>query len=240
MRNILTIAGRELRSYFTSPTAFVVMVFFLFFSGLIFTFSILQPQARAEMGGLLGSMVFLTLMVSPFITMSLLAQERASGTLELLLTKPVKDYEVALGKYLGALGLYAAMLVLTLVYPILYAKWGDFDWGPAWVGYLGLLLVAMSFLAIGIFASGLTRSQMASAGICLAAFLFVWLIGWVSYLVGGEDSWLKQVAKNISVFEMFGDFEKGILDLKNVIYFLSMVVFFLFMTVRVLELRRQV
>lgn len=240
MRNILTIAGRELRSYFTSPTAFVVMVFFLFFSGLIFTFSILQPQARAEMGGLLGSMVFLTLMVSPFITMSLLAQERASGTLELLLTKPVKDYEVALGKYLGALGLYAAMLVLTLVYPILYAKWGDFDWGPAWVGYLGLLLVAMSFLAIGIFASGLTRSQMASAGICLAAFLFVWLIGWVSYLVGGEDSWLKQVAKNISVFEMFGDFERGVLDLKNVIYFLSMVVFFLFMTVRVLELRRQV
>jgi len=133
-----------------------------------------------------------------------------------------------------------SMLVLTLAYPIMYDKWGDFDWGPAWVGYLGLILVAMSFLAIGLFASGLTRSQMASAGICLAAFLFVWLVGWVSYLIGGEDTWLKAVAKNISVFEVFGDFEKGLLNLKSVIYFVSMVVFFLFMTVRVLELRRQV
>ncbi len=103
MRRILTIAQREVQSYFTSPMAYVVMVFFLFFSGLIFVFSVYQPQARAEMRGLLGSMVFLTLMVAPFITMSLLAQERASGTLELLLTKPIHAREVVLGKYLGAL-----------------------------------------------------------------------------------------------------------------------------------------
>jgi ABC-2 type transport system permease protein len=240
MRNICTIAGRELRAYFTSPMAYVVIVFFLFFSGLIFTFSIYQPSARAEMRGLLGSMVFLTLMVAPFITMSLLAQERSSGTLELLLTKPVHDREVVLGKYFGALGVYLAMILMTLPYPLLMQKYGDLDWGPAGVGYLGLLLVGAAFLAIGLFASSLTKSQMASAGICLGAFLFVWLIGWVSYLAGGEGSWLAAVTKNISVFEIFGDFEKGLLDSKNVVYFLSLVVFFLFLTVRVMEMRRQV
>lgn len=240
MRRILTLAQREVQSYFTSPMAYVVMVFFLFFSGLIFVFSVYQPQARAEMRGLLGSMVFLTLMVVPFITMSLLAQERASGTLELLLTKPIHDREVVLGKYLGALTIYIIMLLGTLPFPLMLAKWGDFDWGPALVGYLGLFLVGASFLSIGLFASSLTRSQMASAGICLGAFLFTWLIGWVSYLIGGQGSLLADIAKSISVFELFGDFEKGLLDSKNVIYFVSLAVFFLFMTVRVMEMRRQV
>lgn len=240
MRNTITIAQRELLAYFTSPMAYVITVFFLFFTGLIFTFSIYQPGARAELRGLLGSMVFLTLMVAPFLTMSLLAQERASGTLEMLLTKPVRDVEVVMGKYLAALGFYAIMLILTFTYPLLMGKYGDFDWGPAWVGYLGLILAGAAFLAIGVFASSLTRSQMASAGICLGVFLFVWLIGWVSYLVGGEGSLLSDVAKNISVFEMYSDFEKGLLDSKNVVYFLSLAVVSLFLAVRVLEMRRQV
>ncbi len=240
MRNTLTIAQREIRSYFTSPMAFGIMVFFLFFSGLIFTFSIYQPQARAEMRGLLGTMVFLTLMMAPVLTMSLLAQERASGTIELLLTKPVRDVEVVLGKYLGALAVYAVMLVLTLPFPLLLEKYGDFDWGPALVGYLGIFLCAVAFLAIGVFASSLTRNQMTSAIVCLAAFLFFWLIGWVSYLVGGGESNLAVITKSISVFEIFSDFEKGLLDCKNIIYFLSLAVFFLFLTVRVVEMRRQV
>ncbi len=241
MRNVLTIAQRELIAYFTSPMAYVVTVFFLFFTGLIFTFSIYMTGARAEMGGLLGSMVFLTLMVSPFITMSLLAQERSTGTLELLLTKPIRDIEVVLGKYLGAFSFYIFMLVLTLPYPMILSKYGDFDWGPAWVGYLGLLLASAAFLAIGVFASSLTRSQMASAGICLGAFLFIWLIGWVSYVAGGgEGSLLADVSKNISVFEAFGDFEKGLLVSKNVVYFLSLTFVSLFLAVRVVEMRRQV
>jgi ABC-2 type transport system permease protein len=240
MRNTITIAQRELTAYFTSPMAYIITVFFLFFTGLIFTFSIYQQGARAELRGLLGSMVFLTLMIAPFLTMSLLAQERASGTLEMLLTKPVRDVEVVLGKYLAALGFYVLMIVLTFTYPLLMSKYGDFDWGPAWVGYLGLILAGAAFLAIGIFASSLTRSQMASAGICLGVFLFIWLIGWVSYLVGGEGSLLSDVAKNISVFEVFGDFEKGMLDSKNIVYFLSLAVVSLFLAVRVLEMRRQV
>lgn len=240
MRNILSIAEREIRAYFTSPMAYGVTVFFLFFSGLIFTFSIYQPQARAEMRGLLGTMVFLTLMMAPVLTMALLAQERSSGTIELLLTKPVHDREVVLGKYLAALAVYVLIIVLTLPYPLLLEKYGDFDWGPTWVGYLGLVLCAMAFLAIGLFASSLTRNQMTSAIVCLGAFLFFWLIGWVSYLVGGEGSLLADVAKNISIFEIYSDFEKGLLDSKNVVFFLSLVVFFLFLTTRVLEMRRQV
>jgi ABC-2 type transport system permease protein len=240
MRNTFNIALRELESYFVTPMAYVVIVFFLFFSGLIFTFSIYQPSARAQLSGLLGSMVFLTLMVAPFLTMSALAQERGTGTLELLLTKPVKDREVVLGKYFGTLAIYLTMLILTLPFPILMSKWGDFDWGPARVGYLGIFLVGASFIAIGLFASSLTRSQMASAGICLGAFLFVWLIGWVSYLMGGQESVIAQITKSISVFELFADFEKGILDSKNVVYFVSVAGFFLFLTTRVLEMRRQV
>jgi ABC-2 type transport system permease protein len=240
MRSAFTIAAREFRSYFTSPMAYVVMVFFLFFTGLIFTFSVYQPLARAEMRGLFGSMVFLTLMVAPFVTMSLIAQERATGTVELLLTKPVNDRDVVIGKYLGALAMYTAMIVLTLAYPILIEKFGELDWGPVWVGYLGVLLCGAAFLAIGAFASSLTRSQMAAAGICLGVFLFTWLIGWVSYLIGGEGSVIADITKNISIFEVFSDFEKGLLDSKNVIYLLSLVGFFLFMTVRVLEMRRQV
>lgn len=240
MRNILAIAQREIQAYFTSPMAYGVAVFFLFFSGLIFTFSMYQPQARAEMRGLLGSMVFLTLMMAPALTMSLLAQERSSGTVELLLTKPVKDREVVLGKYLAALGVYVAILVLTLPYPLVLAKYGDLDWGPVWVGYLGLLLCAGAFLAIGLFASSLTRSQMAAAIICLGAFLFFWLIGWVSYLIGGEGSMWAEISKSISIFEIFSDFEKGLVDSKNVVFFLSVAVFFLFLTTRVMELKRQV
>ena len=240
MRNILAIAQREIHAYFTSPMAYGVAVFFLFFSGLIFTFSMYQPQARAEMRGLLGSMVFLTLMMAPALTMSLLAQERSSGTVELLLTKPVKDREVVLGKYLAALGVYIAILVLTLCYPLLLTKYGDLDWGPVWVGYLGLVLCAGAFLAIGLFASSLTRSQMTAAIMCLAAFLFFWLIGWVSYLIGGEGSVWADISKSISIFEIFSDFEKGLVDSKNVIFFLSVAVFFLFLTTRVMELKRQV
>ncbi len=238
-RPIITIAQRELTAYFTSPLAYVVIVFFLFFSGLIFTFMVYSPQATAEIRGLLGSMVFLTLMVSPFLTMSLLAQERASGTIELLLTKPVRDREVVLGKYLAALGIYAIMLLLTFQFPLLLKKYGEMDFGPVWVGYLGLLLAGGAFLAIGLFASSMTRSQMASAGICLGAFLFFWLIGWVS-MVGAPESLFSEITKRISVLEVFTDFEKGLLDAKNVIYFVSLSCFFLFMTIRVLEVKRQV
>lgn len=240
MRNVFTIAYREMRYYLTTPVAYVVAIFFLFLTGLIFTFSIFQPGARAEMRGLMGSMVFLTLMVIPFITMSLLAREHSTGTVELLLTKPVRDLEVVIGKYVGALALYLGMLIFTLPYPLIMSKYGDLDWGPVWVGYLGLLLAAMAFVAIGLFASSLTRSQMASAGMCLGIFLFFWLIGWVSVLVGQQGSLLSDIAKNIWVFEVSEAFQKGVLDLKNVVYFLSLAFLSIFLSIRVLEMRRQV
>lgn len=240
MRNIFTIAGRELRAYFTSPMAYVVMVLFLFFSGLIFSFMIGQQQPRAELRGLFGSMVFLSMMVVPFITMSLIAQERSSGTVELLLTKPVHDRDVVLGKFLSALGMYTIMILFTLPYPIMVSQYGDLDWGPVGVGYLGFFLCAAAFIAVGTFASSLTRSQMAAAGICLGIFLFTWLIGWVSYLIPEQTSLVAELTRSISIPESFNDFEKGLLDSRNVIYLVSVMVFFLFLTVRVLEMRRQV
>jgi len=237
MRNTLTIAGKELRAYFTSPMAYVVMFFYLGVCGLIFSLSISGSQAMAEMRGLFGTMVFVTLMMAPVITMGLLAQEQASGSIELLMTNPVRDWEVVIGKYLAAAGLFVLLLVISLEYPLIMEKFGDPDWGAVLTGYLGVLLAGLAFIAISLFASSLTRNQIAAAIIGAFMLLFFWLIGWLSMSV--SDS-IGAVAKHISIFENFQDFDKGIIDSKPVVYFLSLMGFFLFLTVRSLENKRTI
>lgn len=237
MRNVLTIAGKELRSYFTSPLAYVVMFFYLGVCGLIFSLSVSGPQALAEMRGLFGTMVFVTLMMSPIITMGLLAQEQASGSIELLMTNPVRDWEVVIGKYLSAVALLVLLLIITLEYPLIMETYGDPDWGAVLTGYVGTLLAGLAFLAISLFASSLTRNQIAAAIIGAFMLLFFWLIGWLSMSVNES---VGAVAKHISIFENFQDFEKGIIDSKPVVYFLSLMGFFLFLTVRSLENKRTI
>lgn len=237
MRNSLTIAGRELAGYFTSPMAYVAMFFFLGICGLIFVLYTSTGMPRADMTGMFHSMIFLSLIMLPVLTMGLLAQELNSGTFELLMTRPVSDIEVAVGKYLAAVGMYTIILLITLQYPIIFTVYGSPDWGQILVGYLGIYLAGLAFIAIGVFASSLTSNQIAAWLMATFMLLFFWLVGWLSF---GNTTWIGTVAKNISVFENFGDFEKGIVDGKNVLYFLSLIVFFLFMTVRSLENRRTV
>jgi ABC-2 type transport system permease protein len=237
MRNVWTIACREFTAYFISPMAYVAMFFFLGVCGLIFVLSTASGQAKADMTGMFHSMVFLTLLIAPVITMGLLAQESSSGTYELLMTKPVSDYEVVLGKWLGAAGLYAAIMVLSLEFPLIYEAFGGPDWGMIGSGYLGIMLTGLAFLAIGIFASSLTSNTIAAWLMGSFMLLFFWLVGWLQY---GSTNWLGTVAKSLSVYENFGDFERGILDAKNLLYFVSLSAFFLFLTVRSLENRRTV
>ena len=221
MRKVLTIAGKELRSYFVSPMAYVVLLFFLGICGLIFALTIGSPQARADMRDMFGTMVFVTLMMTPILTMGLLSQERSSGSMEMLMTNPVRDIEVALGKYLAGLGMFALLCIISLEFPIIMSKYGDPDWGAIWSGYLGVFMAGMAFIALGLFASSLTSNQIAAAILGAFMLLFFWLIGWLSYSVNQN---LGDIVKHISILENFQDFAKGIIDSKNIIFFLSLTV----------------
>ena len=239
MRNILTIAGKELRSYFTSPMAYVLAVFYLGIIGYIFiAMFLLMPQAQTEhLRDLIGSMLFLTLFVIPMLTMGLFAQERASGTMELLMTRPVRDWEVVVGKFLATVSLFASVIIISLSYPVILEVVAKVDWAMILTGYFGLLLAGAAFAALGVFASSLTSNQIAAAIIAVFMLLFLWLIGTLSYSVSQS---LGDVFKHLSVLENYQDFSKGIIDTKNIIYFLSLIFVSLFLAVRTIENRRTI
>lgn len=238
MRNVLTIAQRELVGYFTSPMAYVAMLFLLGITGLIFVLSTGGSQMpKADMGPMFHTLVFLSLLMCPVITMGLIAQETNSGTYELLMTRPVRDAEVVVGKYLGAVGLYLIIVALTLEFAFIFEGFGTLDWGTTISGYIGLILAGMAFMAVGVFTSSLTSNQIAAWLMGTFLLLFFWLVGWLSYGSGGM---LSTLAKSLSAYESFGDFQRGIVDGKNVLYFFSLMGFFLFLAVRTLEGRRTV
>ncbi|MBU0609207.1 MAG: ABC transporter permease [Armatimonadetes bacterium] len=237
MRNIWTIAQREMLGYFTSPMAYAAMLFMLGTCGLIFVLSTAQTGAKADMTGMFHSMVFLSLLMCPVITMGLLAQETNSGTYELLMTRPVRDAEVVVGKFLGAFGLYLAIVLISLEFALIFERFGQPDWGQILSGYIGLLLAGMAFLAVGVFTSSLTSNQIAAWLMGLILLLFFWLVGWIGT---GATNLLGDIAKSLSSYENFGDLEKGVIASRSVIYFLSLIGFFLFLATRSLESRRTV
>ncbi len=212
-------------------------LFLLGFSGLIFTYVTWNPSPPAELGDLLKTMVFLSLMVTPILTMNTLAQERASGTIELLMTRPVRDSEVVLGKFLAVTVLYLAIISVTLVYALFLGVYGDPDWGPVMSGYLGLVLAGISFLALGVLASSLVASQVAAAVIGYVFLLLVWLIGWIHLFTKGT---VAEVTRHISVFEHVMKMTDGTIDSRSIIFLLSITVFALFMAIRVVENRRTI
>jgi ABC-2 type transport system permease protein len=235
MREMLYIAGKELRSYFVSPVAYIVAAFWLVATGFFFYVSVTLGQ-EASLRNVFGVVIILLLLISPALTMRLLAEESRTGTLELLLTAPVKDWAVVVGKFLGALGLYAAIIGLTIFYPILLVLYsGNPDWGPIWSGYLGLLLLGMLFLSIGLFASALTSNQMVSAVIAFVLLLLLFVISQLSQNIGAGVS---DLLTKISVSDRFDPFERGIVDLRDVAFFLSASALVLFLTVQVVEARR--
>jgi len=149
----------------------------------------------------------------------------------------VRDAEVAVGKFLGALAVYCVILVVTVEFPIMYEVWGNPDWGIIASGYLGLFLSGCAFIAIGTFASSMTDNQIAAWLIGSAILLFFWLVGWLSYT---STMWVSTVASHISIYENFQDFTRGIVDGKNLLYFVSLAAVFLFMAIRGIENRRTI
>ena len=245
---------KEMRLYITSPIAYVVFFIFLvvmgyFFSQIMDWFSraslqsAMNPSRGRElnitdsvMRPLFGNIsVILILALVPFLTMRLLAEERQTGTIELLLTYPARDWEVLLGKYLAVFGLYAVLVFLTLLYPLIMAYFTRVEWGTILSGYLGLLLMGSSFLAVGLFASSLTGSQIVAATWTFGILLLLWVIGWAADGLGG--AWGK-VLQHLSTLEHNDNFAKGVIDTKDVLYYLNLTLLALFLAFRSLEVRR--
>ena len=237
MNQTLTIAGRELMGLFYSPIAYVVLGLFALGTGLIFVGNF-YPGEPATLRPTLQGLVWLMIFLVPAISMRLISEEFRSGTFEPLMTSPVTDAQVVLGKWLGAMGFYAALMVPLLVLAVVLEVYADPDGGPMRTGLLGLLLVGGFYLAIGTFASAVTQNQIIAFlltvfVICLFTILFFFLPQ--ASFVGAS---LRSAMFYMNVNMQFDDFSKGLIDTSNLIYFASGIAFFLFLAVKMLESKR--
>lgn len=232
MRNARAIAVKEYLSYLSSPMAYIVTAIFLAISGLYF--AVMSPNTYMEtsLTGFFQAGVILLLLFGPLLTMRLLAEERKMGTLELLLTLPVKDSEVIIGKFLGSLGILVTMLILTLYYPLLLKMFGDPDPGPIFTGYIGLFLLGCVTLAIGIFTSSLTSNQIVSAVVAIGIVLGLYFVGFAASSLPQN---IGNVLKFFSLSNYFGDFMQGQIDTRGIVYYLSFTVLFIYLAIRTLE-----
>jgi ABC-2 type transport system permease protein len=235
MNTTISIARRDFQAYFNSPAAYVVLGVFLLVLGYLF-FSTLFLGGFASMRGFFGVAPVLFVVFGPAITMRLISEERKSGTIEQLLTLPVKNYEVVLGKFLAALGIVIVGLLFTLPYvfsvSLLTPANAPFDYGPVIGGYLGLILLASSFLSLGLFGSSLTKNQIVAFIIGLALCFFFYFVDKFAVLMPPQ---IGAVLEFISVDYHFGNIARGVVDTRDVVFYLSLVTIFLVLTERSLR-----
>jgi ABC-2 type transport system permease protein len=255
MRQTLAIFKREMRSYFTSPIAYGVLTVFLVLSGYFFDTLVVrfyrielfyaqqaqmyrQPPPPMNINELIvrdyfGIIVFIVaLFLAPMLSMRLFSEEKRSGTMEVLLTSPITDWQIVLGKYLAGVALYAVMLAVSFLHIMFLFLWGKPDLGPILAGYLGLLLIGGAYLALGLFFSSLTQNQIVAGVISFAMFLLLYVIGWSGQFVGET---LGHVLEYVSFITHYQDFEKGVVDTKDILFFATFVFFGLFLTLRSVE-----
>lgn len=233
LTNTLAIAGRELGSYFRSFIAYVVLAAFLIVNGYFFAVGVAFSRT-ADLRPLFQTMYTMMLLMSPIVTMRLIAEERKSGTIELLLTSPVRDWEVILGKFFGGLAFFAVGLILTMFYPVILLMFGTPDLGILLSGYLGALVFAGATVGIGLMASSFTTNQIVAAVVTFALLLLLWVIDAIGQIFGSE---LSRGLSYISLFPHFNDFSKGLIDSSHVVYFLSLIAASIFIATRSLEAR---
>jgi ABC-2 type transport system permease protein len=249
MRNVFIICGKELRSYFVSPIAYLLLTMFAVIMGFFFWNALgyfvymgIESQMRGEMfpmnvneqviRPLLSNMSVIGLFLIPMITMRLFAEEKRTGTIELLATSPVRDTEVILGKWLAAVVLYGCIMLLTALNFIFLFKYGNPDWKPLAIGYLGLLLQAAALLAIGTFISTLTKNQIVAGAATFGVCLLLWVLEWVS---GYETAAWAQVLSYMSVITHFESFAKGVINTKDAVFYVTLTFLGLFFTARSME-----
>ena len=244
MRKVWAIVRRELIAYFSSPLAYIVMTAFLLMQGYIFYLIVSflnNPQTpamtplRLFFGGTIFFWLFL-LFVVPVITMRLIAEERRSGTIEVLLTSPVSEAQVVVGKFTAALIFYVALWLPTILYVVVLKRNSEIDLGPVVAGYIGVLLLGFLFLSVGTLASTLSNNQLIAAIIAFAAMVALFSIGLVEQLL--TSSFLKAVLAHMNLWTQMDDFAKGIVDTRHVVYQLSVGVLFLFLATKSLEVKK--
>ena len=253
MSNILALAHKEIRSYFASPIAYIVIGFFALVYGYFYVV-MLQYFVRASMqGGRMGmgapsmninqdmlrpvvqNLTVVMLFLLPMITMRTYSEEKRSGTIELLLTSPLTDMQIIVGKFLGAMTLYGAMLAITIPHMALLFVYGRPEWKPIASSYLGLLLMGGCFISLGLFISSLTKNQIVAAAITFATFLMLWVISWIGSFSGGT---MNDVLSYLSIIEHLEDFTKGVIDTSHLIYYVSFITLGLFLTAKSVDSER--
>ncbi|MBI4834700.1 MAG: ABC transporter permease subunit [Planctomycetes bacterium] len=243
MKNIINLTKRECLSYFYTPLAYVIMTGFLFFTGVFFYQIIKEAPNTEAMRGVLDTMSFITLIIMPMITMRLLAEEKKSGTLEMLMTAPVTESEIVLAKFFGGFIFFLFLVIPTFIYVVMLMMWGNPDLGSLITGYLGLLLMGASFVAIGLFVSSFTSNQIVAAIITFVILIIGWIFGWISMSLTKSTSpefikLLGNVMTYLGFFEHLDAFRKGLIDSRDVVYYLSLIGLFLFLSVRIVESKR--
>jgi len=234
MTAALAIWRREFRAYFNSPVAYFVIVVFLALVGALF-FIPFFTQDRVSMRSFFGLVPFLFVFFAPAITMRLVAEERRSGTIELLITLPVRDVDVIVGKFLAALSLLLVALILTLPYAVTISFFGPLDWGPVWGGYLGLVLLGSAYLSLGLMASSFTENQIVAFVVALFLSMFFLMVdNFVAYLPSAMVEWVEY----LSFGKHFDNAARGVIDTRDVVFYLSFIVLCLFLAFRSLESRR--
>jgi ABC-2 type transport system permease protein len=249
MRNIWVIAQKELNSYFVSPVAYLLLTMFAIIFGFFFWNSVGYFNAaslQSQMGGqampmsvneyvirpLLSNIGVVGLFFIPMISMRLFAEEKRLGTIELLATSPIRDIEVIIGKWLASLILYGVLLLFSAINFAFLFRYGNPDWKPLAIGYLGLLLQAGGLLAIGTFISSLTKNQIIAGAATFGVCLLLWVLEWVS---GYETATWAKVLAYFSVITHYDSFSKGVLDTKDAVFYVSMIFLGLFLTSRSME-----
>lgn len=232
MRNVTAIAGRELRAYFDAPVAYIVVVTFLAVTGWLFfgqLFLIDRATVRMLFSPSPFSPSFLIVVLAPAITMRLLAEERKTGTIELLTTMPLTDAQVVVGKFLAGLGLLTVALLLTVAYPISVSMVGSLDWGPVLAGYVGLFLFSAALVAIGVFCSSLTDNQIVAFIVSFLVSATLYYVLWLQILV--PAAWAPLI-EYVSVSYHLDNMARGVIDTRDVIYYLSVTFGALFLAVQ--------
>jgi ABC-2 type transport system permease protein len=252
MRNTLAIAHKELRSYFASPIGYIVLGFFALLYGWFYVtmlnYFVSQSMQASQFGGpetmnvnqvmlrpLLQNVTILLLFLMPMVTMRSYAEEKRSGTIELLLTSPLTDMEIILGKFLGALSLWAMALGVSLIHIALLFAYGRPEWKPIATAYLGLLLLGGCFISVGLLISSLTNNQIVAGMATFGVFLLLWVVNWIGSFSGPT---VDGITRYLSIIDHFDDFAKGIIDTSHLIYYLSFISFGLFLTAKSVDSER--
>src|SRR5215510_279763 len=257
MKGILAIYRRELAGYFVSPIAYIVTGFFLFLTGYYFSYILtgvidysMRAQMQSQFGGppsidapalvirnFTGFTTTILLFLVPMLTMGVYAEERKRGTMEMLMTSPITELQIVLGKFFASLTMFVAMLAPTILYHLIVSQYSEpaLPWKILWVGYLGVFLLGASLLALGSFISSLTENQIVAAIVTFVIFLMLWLIDFGGR---GAGTTMAEIMKYLSLLQHNESFAQGVIDTSSIIFYLSVVSLGLFLTLRNLDSMR--